>query len=106
MGVGEAILLVLVILVVLVVLGLLVGTWLTVRLVGGIVRGVGRLLRSVTSTSRQLPGSSALRCPRPKCHATNHANARFCRRCGVAMQAQTLPTSTHQRDRRLIAMHS
>jgi hypothetical protein len=106
MGVGEAILLVLIVLVVLVALGLLVGTWLTVRIVGSIVRGAGRLLRSAVTPSRRLPGNGTTRCPRPKCHAANHSTARFCRRCGVAMQPHLLPASPAQRDRRIVAIHS
>jgi len=32
--------------------------------------------------------AAMLRCPQPRCHAENQPGAKFCRRCGVAMNGQ------------------
>ncbi|HEX8911227.1 MAG TPA: hypothetical protein VF796_02625 [Humisphaera sp.] len=81
-----------VVILVLALAGLLLGTWLTFKVVRAIVHGVTGFLggprRTMLSrTTRALPRPSGLRCPRPKCHADNAPSARFCRRCGVAMDA-------------------
>ncbi|MDB5296971.1 MAG: hypothetical protein JWO31_2954 [Phycisphaerales bacterium] len=58
----------------------------------GILRLTGRTLgwllgmpSSAAARRPMVPGPPTLRCPRPKCHATNVPAAKYCRRCGTSM---------------------
>lgn len=69
----------------------------------GVADGIGRLIvggpprrRVATSALPRRPGGwrsiaappATLRCPRPRCHAENVPAAKFCRRCGSAMDVR------------------
>jgi hypothetical protein len=74
---------------------ILFGIWVFV----GIIRIIARIVMAVfapcPTRRRSMPISRALpsiRCGNDRCHAMNPANARFCRRCGQAVETQRVHT--------------
>ena len=72
-----------------VILVLALGGFLISRAAGRATRMIGGIVRGTPSQYRYAGVSPAmLRCPQARCHAENQPGARFCRRCGVAMNGQ------------------
>ena len=90
MAVADLIIFVLIAVGVLALATVLFGTWLIVKVVGLIGRGIASLVGVPPAHRPMLAAPPTLRCPRPKCHAANAPAARFCSRCGVAMAGEPM----------------
>lgn len=85
----EGVFFILVFMGVIAITALLFGVWVIV----GIVRIMGRIIGTIFGTPRRPPmpitrALPSVRCPNDRCHAMNPVNARFCRRCGQAIDVQ------------------
>ena len=77
---------------------LVFGSFVLIRIIRLISRGIAGLLGVPHPQRSMMARATSLRCPRSRCHAENHASARFCRRCGVSMNAmaQRNPAAMHR----------
>jgi hypothetical protein len=60
--------------------------WLVLAVLKGAVRLGARAVGFAGGGGRSIPIAS-ITCPRKRCHAVNPPEARFCRRCGIALPA-------------------
>src|SRR5271165_4288841 len=91
------------------VTALLFSGWALYGVIRAVITGVGRLFYSPSparSPSLPLQPGGTNRCPRTRCHATNPANALFCRRCGCSLAAAALGAGAAQRHRQSFATHT
>ena len=65
---------------------LLFGGWVVANVIRLISRGVSGLL-GVSHRRPAVAGDRGRRCPRGNCHVENIPSARFCRRCGLSLDA-------------------
>jgi hypothetical protein len=72
---------------------LLFGIWVFVSIIRLIARMIGGVLAPPRPPAMPVVRASAsIRCENDHCHAANPSNARFCRRCGHALQPQRVAT--------------
>ncbi|QOV90224.1 zinc ribbon domain-containing protein [Humisphaera borealis] len=77
---------------------LIFGSIVLVKVVRLISRGIAGLLGMPDPRLSMRSQAASLRCPRSRCHAENHTTAKFCRRCGMGMNAlaQRHPTEVRR----------
>lgn len=102
-GIGEAAIIFLLVVGAIVLAVLVFGGILAVKTIRLVGRAIGSLLGVSSRPHRPgLASPVSARCPRPRCHAENHYSARYCSRCGIAMDAAA---ETHRVRVRRAAMY-
>ena len=71
---------------VMMVTALLFGGWLIVSIIRLMFRAVGAVFKPLTLNPIVGPTARAVICSNTRCRGANPATARFCRKCGVALQ--------------------
>lgn len=81
----SALVTILVFIAVIAITAVIFGGWIIFSIVRGIFGAVAWLLDAPRPQQAIAHSSEGIRCANQRCHATNPAGARFCRRCGTVL---------------------